>query len=188
MDFTYAGLHRLLPQAEPTPEVLRRMLLMPIDAIIFNFMIVAALEEWIFRKGIFTMILGRLKAWVSPARAWFWPAALASSLIFSGAHYVDWTAIMLKLGFGHGDISSALAGAYAFTWASFLARVAGGMVLAFLYARSGLLIVPMIAHFGSNFLESIGMRWGSGAFLVSAAAVLASQFLAADRSERADQN
>mgnify|MGYP001595941872 CR=1 FL=1 len=172
MDFAYTGVHLMVPQAEPTPEILRRLLLMPIDVIIYNFIIVAALEEWVFRKGVFKPMVERLKKWGAPSKWWFWPAALVSSLIFSGAHYIDWSAMLAHLGMG-GDpaIGASLAGAYAFTWASFTARAVGGMLLSFLYARSGLLMVPMIAHFGSNFLESIGMRWGLAAFLSAIAAV-----------------
>jgi membrane protease YdiL (CAAX protease family) len=178
MYLVFGAAHYFLPQAEPTPEILKRMILMPFDVIVFNFMIVAGLEEWVFRKGVFKPIVEKLKKWVEPSRSWFWPAAIASSLIFSGAHYIDFGAVLAHWGIGHTDVSSSLgAGAYAFTWASFLARAAGGMMLAFLYARSGLLLIPMIAHFGSNVLESIGMKWGLAPFLVSAAAVLALQFL-----------
>ena len=178
MGGVFTAVHRVLPQTEPTPEILRRMLLAPVDVLIYNFMIVAALEEWIFRRGVFKAIQERLEKW-KPSRRWFLPAAIASSLIFSGAHYIDWNAMLLRLGLGNAELGSALAGAYAFTWASFLARAAGGMILAFLYASSGVLLVPMIAHFGSNFLESLGMRWGLAASLSAAAALVTLHLIAA---------
>lgn len=177
MAAAFAAVHHFLPQTEPTPEILKRMILMPLDIIVYNFIIVAALEEWVFRRGVFKPIVEKLKKWVSPKKSWFWPAAILSSLIFSGAHYIDWGAALAHIGIGSSDVASSMAGAYAFTWASFAARAVGGMVLAWLYAQSGLIIVPMIAHFGSNLLESIGMKWGLAPFLASVAAVLALQLL-----------
>jgi membrane protease YdiL (CAAX protease family) len=182
MDFAFAGIHHFLPQTEPTPEILKRMILSPFDTVLFNFVIVAMLEEWVFRKGVFKPLVNKFKKWFSPVKSWFWPAAILSSLIFSGAHYIEWSHPLAQFGIGHADIGSALAGAYAFTWASFFARAVGGMLLCFLYARSGLLLVPMIAHFGSNVLESIGMRWGLWPFLGTAAGVLALQWYASVRA------
>lgn len=180
MEAAFRAVHFLLPQTEPTPEILQRMLLMPLDVILFNFVIVAALEEWVFRRGVFAPIVARIKKWGAPSKWWFWPAAIASSLIFSGAHYVDWGTMLAHVGIGGGNgaLASSLAGAYAFTWASFLARAVGGLMLAGLYAASGSLLLPMIAHFGSNTLEALGMRWGLWPFLLTIGVVLAAQLLA----------
>jgi membrane protease YdiL (CAAX protease family) len=183
MEAAFRAVHAVVPQAEPTPEILHRMLLMPLDVILFNFVIVAALEEWVFRRGVFKPMVERVKKWGAPSKWWFWPAAVASALIFSGAHYVDWGAMLAHLGIGGGSpqLGSSLAGAYAFTWASFVARAVGGLVLAWLYAASGSLLLPMIAHFGSNTLEALGMRWGLWPFLGTIAVVLAAQWLKAAR-------
>ena len=180
MEAAFRAVHFFLPQAEPAPEILTRMMLMPLDVILYNFVIVAALEEWVFRKGVFKPMVERLKKWGAPSKWWFWPAAVASALIFSGAHYVDWGAMLAHIGIGGGNaaLSSSLAGAYAFTWASFLARAVGGLMLAGLYAVSGSLLLPMIAHFGSNSLEALGTRWGIAPFLITIGVVLAAQFLA----------
>jgi membrane protease YdiL (CAAX protease family) len=181
MEAAFRAVHFLVPQTEPTPEILRRMLLMPADVILFNFVIVAALEEWVFRKGVFKPMVEKIKKWGAPSKWWFWPAAIASALIFSGAHYVDWGAMLAHLGIGSGNaaLGSSLAGAYAFTWASFAARAVGGVLLAWLYASSGSLLLPMIAHFGSNTLEALGMRFGLWPFLCTIAVVLAAQKLRA---------
>lgn len=183
MEAAFRAVHAIVPQAEPTPEILHRMLLMPLDVILFNFVIVAALEEWVFRRGVFATFVAKLKKWGAPSKWWFWPAAVVSALIFSGAHYIDWGAMLAHLGIGGGspELGSSLAGAYAFTWASFAARAVGGLLLAWLYASSGSLLLPMIAHFGSNTLEALGMRWGLWPFLITIAVVLAAQKLRAAR-------
>lgn len=177
MEVAFRLVNWLHPMTEPTPEILRRLMLMPVDVILFNFVIVAALEEWVFRRGVFKPMVDKVKAWKLPQKWWFWPAAIASSLIFSAAHYVDWGAALhaIGIGGGGGDLGSSLAGAYAFTWASFIARAVGGVLLAWLYAASGSLLLPMIAHFGSNTLEALGTRWGPVPFLLSIGAVLALQ-------------
>jgi membrane protease YdiL (CAAX protease family) len=176
MDAVYRLVHWLIPQSEPVPEILHKLLLMPVDIILFNFVIVAALEEWVFRRGVFKPMVDRVKKWGAPSKWWFWPAAILSSLIFSGAHYIDWASLLAQLGIGDPNVGGSLAGAYAFTWASFLARAMGGIVMAGLYAVSGSLLLPMVAHFGSNMIEGLGMRWGFWPFLGMVAAILALQW------------
>lgn len=172
-DMTYWAVQFISPMTEPAPEILKRLLSMPLDVIAFNFMIVVLLEEWVFRRGIFKPMGERVRKWKLPARWWFWPAAIASSVIFSLAHFVDFGSILAALGITSAG-SAAFAGTYAWSWAGFAARVSAGMILAFLYARSGLLLIPMIAHFVSNALESVGLRFGFPVFLLTAAALLAS--------------
>ena len=56
--------------------------------------------------------------------------------------------------------------------------MAVGIMLNFLYSSAGILLVPFLAHFGSNVMESIGMKWGLLPFLAVAAGVVILQFLA----------
>lgn len=181
-DMTYWAVQFISPMTEPAPEILKRLLSMPMDVIAFNFMIVVLLEEWIFRRGIFKPMGERVRKWKLPARWWFWPAAIASSVIFSLAHFVDFGSILAALGISSAG-SAAFAGTYAWSWAGFAARVSAGMVLAFLYARSGLLLIPMVAHFVSNALESVGLRFGFPVFLLTAAA-LAAAYIWSSRPKR----
>ena len=175
MEAAFRAVHAVIPQAEPTPEILRRVLLMPADVILFNFVIVAALEEWVFRRGVYRWLSAKLEKTALSRRVRFWAAAVLSGLVFSAAHYVNWNALMG--GGANADLIRSLgAGAYAFTWASFAARAVGGVLLAWLYENSGLLLLPMIAHFGSNTLEAIGQRFGLPGFLLAAGAVLALQW------------
>lgn len=172
-DMTYWGAHLLDATSEPAPEILKRMLSMPLDIVLYNFVIVAALEEWVFRKGLFKPMVERVKKWGWPSKAWFWPAAIASSIIFSLAHFIDWSALLAHIGIGGGEVAAGITGgAYAWSWGGFLARVTAGMVMAFAYARSGILLVAMVAHFTSNSLESVGMRWGLIPYLAVAAAIM----------------
>lgn len=161
-DLTYWAVTAVLPQTEPAPEILKRMLSMPLDVIAFNFVIVAALEEWVFRKGVFKPLLAKLKGW-------FWPAAILSSVIFSAVHFIDMGFLI------DSELAQQFAGAYAWSWAGFLARVAAGIVLAFAYFRSGVLLIPMVAHFLANSMESVGLRFGVVPFLATAALVLVLQ-------------
>lgn len=176
MEFVYRAVQWLAPGVEPAPELLKRLVLQPLDLVAFNMLIVVALEEWVFRRGLFRPLgdwikkAWPFKGWGAATGWWFWPAALASSLIFSAAHYVDLS------GFVSPDQSIGLAMGYAFTWGGFAARAAGGMVLAFLFARTRTLLVPIAAHFASNMLASAGLRWGLEVFLVSMAVLLVWHF------------
>ena len=73
---------------------------------------------------------------------------------------------------------------YGFSWAGFMGRAAAGLLLAALYDRAGILLVPIIAHFTSNMLEAVGLRWGLPWFLAALAAIFALQLLD-DRGARA---
>ena len=54
----------------------------------------------------------------------------------------------------------------------FVARSVLGVVLAWMYKRSGLLMIPIVAHFWANSMEGLGLRWGLPAFLALAAGAL----------------
>jgi membrane protease YdiL (CAAX protease family) len=66
---------------------------------------------------------------------------------------------------------------YGFTWAGFAGRAAAGLLLALLYDRAGVLLVPIIAHFTSNLLEAVGLRWGLSWFLAAVAVIFALQLI-----------
>jgi membrane protease YdiL (CAAX protease family) len=175
-DLTYWAFQLVSPGAEPAPASLVKSLTGPLDTVLYTFVIVGLLEEFVFRRGVFKPLLARLEKFkLSPRAALGW-ALVLSSLFFSWAHYVDWGAIMIKLGF-MDPASSGLAGTYAWSWAGFMARAVCGVVLAYQYWRSGLLMVPIVAHFAANTMEGLGLRWGFEAFLAMAAALLAVQFL-----------
>ncbi|HAM36225.1 MAG TPA: hypothetical protein DEB40_12780 [Elusimicrobia bacterium] len=174
-DVTSSLVFLLSPHGEATPDILKRLLLMPVDVLMYNFIFVGLLEEWVFRRNVFKPIRERIAKWHLSSKALFWIAAVASSLIFSAAHYVDWNSMLAGLGIGDPELAKALAGTYAFTWPAFIARAAAGILLAFLYAHSGLLLVPIIAHFASNTMEGMGMKFGLPVFLAVAAAVVLAQ-------------
>jgi hypothetical protein len=99
-------------------------------------------------------------------------------LIFSGVHYIDWGALLAHIGIGTPGAAAAVgAGAYAFTWAGFVSRAALGVVMAGLYRWSGILLVPIAAHFWADTMEGLGLRWGFPAFLALAAGALILSFL-----------
>lgn len=175
-DLTFWGINALSPAHEPAPAILVKMLTSGVDLVLYNFVIVGVLEEYIFRRGLFKMINDWLdKRRLSAGKA-FWLAAVSSALIFSGVHYIDWGAMMGWFGMGDATTSAGLGGAYAFTWAGFVARSVLGVVLAWMYKRSGLLMIPIVAHFWADSMEGLGLLWGLPAFLALAAGALALSF------------
>lgn len=171
-DLTFWGVNALAPGHEPVPGILAKMLTSGVDLVLYNFVIVGLLEEYVFRRGLFKMMNDKLEKWGLSLGKAFWLAAIGSALIFSGVHYVDWGGIMAKIGMGDPASSSGLAGAYAFSWAGFVSRSVLGVLLAWMYKRSGLLLIPIVAHFWADSMEGLGLRWGMPAFLAMAAGAL----------------
>ncbi|MEQ1919069.1 MAG: CPBP family intramembrane glutamic endopeptidase, partial [Elusimicrobiota bacterium] len=175
-DLTFWAVNWLAPGAEPAPAILVKMLTSSVDLVLYNFVIVGLLEEYIFRRGLFKMMNDWLdKRGLSLGKA-FWAAAIGSALIFSGVHYIDWGAMMAWFGMGDATTAAGLGGAYAFTWAGFVARSVLGVLLAWMYKRSGLLMIPIVAHFWADSMEGLGLRWGLPAFLALAAGALVLSF------------
>jgi membrane protease YdiL (CAAX protease family) len=175
-DLTFWAVNWLAPGAEPAPAILAKMLTSSVDLVLYNFVIVGLLEEYIFRRGLFKMMNDKLDKWGLSLGKSFWIAAIGSALIFSGVHYIDWGAMMGWFGMGDATAASGLGGAYAFTWAGFVARSALGVLLAWMYKRSGLLMIPIVAHFWADSMEGLGLRWGMPGFLVLAAGALILSF------------
>jgi len=177
-DLTFWAINAIAPGAEPAPGILAKMLTAGVDLVLYNFVIVGLLEEYVFRRGLFKWMNDWLdKKGLKPGKA-FWTAAIASGLIFSGVHYIDWGAIMAMIGMGDPAASSGLAaGAYAFTWAGFVARSVLGVVLAWMYKRSGLLLIPIVAHFWADSMEGLGLAFGLPVFLALAAGALVLSFV-----------
>jgi len=178
-DLVYWAVHAVAAGAEPAPAALARLLTSPVDLVLYNFLFVGFFEEFVFRRGIFRSLRDWLaKRGLTAARA-FWTAAIASALIFSGAHYIDYGAVLGKLGLGSALASSGLGGSYAFSWAGFVSRGALGVLMAWLYQRSGLLALPALAHAAADTLEGLGLRWGLAPFLALATLVLFAQRIGA---------
>lgn len=172
-DLTFWAVNAIAPGTEPAPGILAKMLTGGVDLVLYNFVIVGLLEEYVFRRGLFKMMNDKLDKWGLSLGKAFWIAAVGSGLIFSGVHYIDWGAMLARIGLGDPAASSGLAaGAYAFSWAGFVARSVLGVVLAWMYKRSGLLMIPIVAHFWANSMEGLGLRWGLPAFLALAAGAL----------------
>ena len=171
-DVTFSGAHALAGGAEPTPAILAQMLSSPVDLVLANFLLVGFLEEYIFRRGIFKPLLDRVARWKLSSPKAFWLAAVASGLIFSYAHYVDFGALLAHLGIGAQGPSPVATGMYAFSLGGFLSRAVLGVVLAWLYAASGTLLLPAVAHFLADSYEGLGLRWGFVPFLAMAAVSL----------------
>lgn len=165
---TYHAAQLVWPVEEVVPPLLKQTLLMPLDMLVYVFLIGAALEELIFRKGLFKALLARLP---------FWPAALLSAAIFSGFHFIDFSAVLRFLGVNASRLIESLLMVYGFSMAGFLGRVAAGLMLAWLYHRSGLLLVGIVAHFTSNLLEAVGLRWGLPWMLGAVCAIFALRLL-----------
>lgn len=175
MDLLAGVITMFSPATEGAPEVLKKMLTGPLDLVLYNFIVVGFLEEFVFRRNLYRPIalaLEKLKKRGFTPKRVFWAAALSSSLIFSAVHYIDPTPLLAK--FGMAD-SSAVAMNYDWSWMGFFARAAGGMVLAWQYARSGILLIPIVAHFASNTMEGLGYRWGAPGFLAMVVAVIVLQ-------------
>lgn len=172
---TYYAAYWFFPQGETVPAMLKQTLLMPFDMLLYVFMIGAALEEVIFRKGLFQAIFNRLAS-NSPDRR-FWLAAVVSAVVFSGFHFIDFSVVLRFLGVNASKLIQSMMMVYGFSWAGFLGRVAAGLLLALLYHRAGILLIPIIAHFTSNLLEAVGLRWGQPWFLAAVGVIFGLQFL-----------
>lgn len=168
-DLVYGGIHLFEIGSEPTPAILAQMLSSPADLVLYNFLLVGFLEEFVFRRGLFKPLHDRLEKWGLTKGKLFWTAAVVSGLIFSYAHYVDFGALLAKVGLADATASSGLGGMYAFTLAGFAARAVLGVVLAWLYAASGTLMLPILAHFIADSLEGLGLHWGFAPFLAMVA-------------------
>lgn len=170
---TYYAVAALAPSGETVPAALKQVLLMPFDVLIYVFLIGAALEELIFRYGLFGALAGYLGDDDYGPR--FWTAALASAVVFSAFHFVDLSALVRFLGMNVSKLVQSLMVVYGFSWPGFAGRVAAGVALAALYRRSGVLLIPILAHFTSNLLEAVGLRWGLPWFLAAVAGIFALQ-------------
>ncbi len=172
-DLVYWAVNWLSPSHEPAPAILAKMLTGGVDLVLYNFVIVGVLEEFIFRRGLFKWMndkFDKIKRFTQSQA--FWIAAVGSAIIFSGVHYIDWGAVMAKFGLGDATTAAGMGGAYAFTWAGFVARSVLGVVLAWIYKRSGFLLIPIIAHFWADSMEGLGLRWGLPAFAALAAGAM----------------
>lgn len=176
---SYYAVHWFLPAGETVPPLLKQTLLMPLDMLVYIFLIGAGLEELIFRKGLFKAIERRVES-KDPARR-FWAAALLSAAVFSGFHFIDFGAVLGFLGINASRLIRSMMMVYGFSWAGFTARLTAGLVLAALYEQAGILLVPIIAHFTSNLLEAVGLRWGLPWFLAAVAGIFALQLLDSQR-------
>ena len=58
-----------------------------------------------------------------------------------------------------------------------MARSVLGVLLAWMYKRSGFLMIPIVAHFWADTMEGLGLRWGLPAFFALAAGALLVSFL-----------
>lgn len=168
-DLTFSGVHALSGGAEPTPAILGQMLSLPVDLVLANFLLVGFLEEFVFRKNIFKPMLNRFNKWRVDHKKTFWAAAVLSGLIFSYAHYIDFGAVLAHFGVGSAPVAS---GMYAFSWGGFVSRAVLGVVLAWLYAASGTLLLPIFAHFLADSYEGLGLHFGFLPFLGMAAAAM----------------
>jgi membrane protease YdiL (CAAX protease family) len=178
-DLTYWGVNAIAAGSEPAPAVLARMLTSPVDLVLYNFLFVGFFEEFVFRRGIFRSLRDWLvKRGLTLERA-FWTSAVASALIFSGAHYIDYGVVLGKLGLGQAFASSGLGGSYAFSWAGFGSRTVLGVLMAWMYQRSGVLALPALAHAAADTMEGLGLRWGLAPFLAMAAADMFAQKIGA---------
>ncbi|OGS39422.1 MAG: hypothetical protein A2506_00195 [Elusimicrobia bacterium RIFOXYD12_FULL_66_9] len=174
-DLIYWAIQAFERIAEPAPAILAQMLSAPVDLVLYNFVIVGLLEEFVFRRNLFKPMADWLGRHGLSAKRAFWVAAVLSALIFSGAHYIDYGSLLAKMGLADGVAASGLGGAYAFSWAGFLTRAALGVLLAWLYAASGTLWLPILAHFFADSLEGLGLRFGFGSFLAMAGTVMLAQ-------------
>lgn len=170
---TYYAAYWFFPEGETVPAMLKQTLLMPFDMLLYVFMIGAALEEVIFRKGLFKAIFNRLSSHDADRR--FWVAAVVSAVVFSGFHFIDFSVVLRFLGVNASKLIQSMMMVYGFSWAGFMGRVAAGLLLAALYRRAGILLIPIIAHFTSNLLEAVGLRWGLPWFLAAVVAIFALQ-------------
>ena len=173
---TYYAVRCLAPADETVPAALKQVLLMPLDMLLYVFLIGAALEESIFRYGLFNALAKYFRAENYGAR--FWVAAVVSSAIFSAFHFIDLSVAVRFFGLNVSKLVQSLMVVYGFSWPGFAGRVASGIVLALLYRRSGVLLIPIVAHFTSNLLEAVGLRWGLSWFLAAVAGISALQILA----------
>ena len=167
---TYYAVQLAAPAGENVPAALKQILLMPFDMLVYVFLIGAALEELIFRYGLFSALAGEARA----GRR-FWLAVVGSAIIFSAFHFVDFGGLVSFFGLNVSKLVRSLMVVYGFSWPGFAGRVAAGIVLALLYSRSRVLLIPIAAHFTSNLLEAIGLRWGLPWFLAAVACIFVLQ-------------
>ena len=172
---SYYAVYWIIPAAETVPAMLKQTLLMPLDMLVYIFLIGAALEELIFRMGLFKALFNRLGPKNDGTR--FWLAAVVSAVVFSAFHFIDFSVVLRFLGINASRLIQSMMMVYGFTWAGFSGRVAAGLLLALLYDRAGILLIPIIAHFTSNLLEAVGLRWGLTWFLAAVAGIFALQLL-----------
>jgi membrane protease YdiL (CAAX protease family) len=172
---TYYAVAALAPVGENMPAALKQVLLMPFDMLVYVFLIGAALEELIFRFGLFNALAGDARGKGGGPRFRF--AVAGSAIVFSAFHFVDFGGIVRFLGLNVSTLVRSLMVVYGFSWPGFAGRVAAGIVLALLYRRSRVLLLPIIAHFTSNLLEAVGLRWGLAWFLAAVAGIFALQIL-----------
>ncbi len=165
---SYYAVYAIAPVQESVPPMLKQTLLMPFDMLVYIFLIGAALEEVIFRKGLFKA----LKPAVGVRRA-----AAISAVVFSAFHFIDFSVVLSFLGVNASRLIKSMMMVYGFSWAGFTGRVAAGLLLAALYEQAGVLLIPILAHFTSNLIEAVGLRWGLGWFLAAVAAIFALQVL-----------
>lgn len=183
-DLTFWAVNAIAPGAEPAPDILAKMLTSGVDLVLYNFVIVGLLEEYIFRRGLFKMMNERLEKWGLTLGKAFWLAAVGSALIFSGVHYIDWGSLLARFGVGDAASAAGMGGAYAFTWAGFVARSVLGVLLAWMYKRSGFLLIPIVAHFWADSMEGLGLAWGFPVFLALGAFALVASFVMKGRTPK----
>lgn len=183
-DLTFWAVNAIAPGAEPAPDILAKMLTAGVDLVLYNFVIVGLLEEYIFRRGLFKMMNERLEKWGLTLGKAFWLAAIGSALIFSGVHYIDWGSLLAQFGVGDAASAAGMGGAYAFTWAGFVARSVLGVLLAWMYKRSGFLLIPIVAHFWADSMEGLGLAWGFPVFLALGAFALVASFVMKGRTPK----
>jgi membrane protease YdiL (CAAX protease family) len=179
----FAG-YAVFPTPEVIPDVLKKTLLMTLDSQTYIFLIGAALEEWMFRKGLFDWLLGKFSRRGMNSSASFLMAAGLSSVVFSSFHFIDWNAGLAAMHIHVPSAVQALLGVYSFTWAGFLGRVSAGFFLAGIYRRSRSMTVSFLAHFTSNLLEAVGLHWGLPWFLAGVTGIFALQWLGRPRFGR----
>ena len=179
---SYYAVYCLIPMEEIVPAMLKQTLLMPLDMLIYVFLIGAALEELIFRKGLFKAIFNRIES--ENDRLRFWSAAVVSAVVFSAFHFIDFSVVLRVLGVNASRLIQSMMMVYGFSWAGFTGRLAAGLLLVLLYDRAGVLLIPIVAHFTSNLLEAVGLRWGLSWLLAAVAGIFALQLLDGVRGRR----
>jgi membrane protease YdiL (CAAX protease family) len=180
----YWGTSVVLPGHEIIPEILKRTLMMPLDALIFIFIIGAALEEWLFRKGLFALIRNKLMNAKVDAGNALLAGAVLSSVIFSLFHLVSFAPILQALHIRVPAEMLPLLDVYSASWAGSMGRISAGLLLVALFHRSKVLLIGLTAHFASNLLEAVGLRWGLSWFLAAVVAIFLFQAVGAPKTPK----